>query len=207
MVAFSDTSQQSDMTEAIEVQRLSHDSIDLPQVAALHAECLPGTLTSSRGAKTIAGLYRLMLGRNHIIYVAHSANKVVGGLVVTKANARSCAALLVSHRPWTWLLVLGRLGPMSLLRQVTDLLSLRTRSNKMKPHDYINALFVSEGCRRMGVATQLLNRCFVESVLENVGLAVDTEIINQSALRLYRSNGFSEKYWTKHSALLTKGVG
>jgi len=207
MVALSSSPQPSIMSDSVRVQHLSLDSVYLPKLATLHAHCLPSTLTSNRGVKTIEGLYRLLLTHNHAIYAALNGDDVVGGLVVTKAGVQSPTTLLVLHRPWSWLRALGRLGPASFLNQVSDLAALHKQTGRYQPHDYITALYISEQYRRTGVATALLHRCSAEAVSSNVGLGVDTSIRNEPALRLYQSHGFTERFRTRISVMLTQNVG
>lgn len=192
------------MNNDFRIERLTPDTELLQQLAELHGRCLPLTLTSSRGPITIEGLYRRLLRRNHVIYAASRDNEIIGGVVITKSDVQVPSTYLFLYRPWSWILALGRLGPALFFRQIADVATLRTRTRRLRPHDYIVALYVSEQNRRLGVATDLLRRCASDASSANVGITVDTAINNESALRLYKEAGFVEFSRTRFSVLLTR---
>lgn len=194
------------MSDTFRLQRLSPESDLVQRLAALHLQGLPHTLTSNRGVKTVEGLYRHLLQRNHDIYAAVQGADVIGGVVVTKAGVPAGPSFLLLHRPFSWILALGRLGPINFFKQFTDLASLQIRISRLQPHDHIIALYVSERSRRLGVATELLRQCIATAASSHVVLGVDTAIDNLNALSLYRSTGFVEQSRTRLSVLLTRNA-
>ena len=206
LAAVSDLSKFPTMSDTFRLQHLSPESDLVPRLAALHLQCLPHTLTSNRGMKTMEGLYRHLLSLNHDIYAAVQGADVIGGVVVTKAGVPAGTSSLLLHRPLSWILALRRLGPMKFFQQLADLVALQIRTRHWPPHDYIIALYVSERSRRLGVATKLLRQCAAAAASSHVTLGVDTAIDNVNALRLYRSNGFIERSRTRTSTLLTRNA-
>jgi len=194
------------MSSALRIQRVTHESGLIPQLVDLHWRCLPSTLTSNRGAGTVEGLYRSLLRRNHVAFAAVQGDEVIGGVVVSKSGVPVPTTYLLLHQPWSWVLALSRLGVSSFVQQIADLLSLRSSTSRLGPHDYIIALYVSEKSRRTGVATELLRECIAAAASSRVALGVDTTINNDSALHLYRSNGFVEKARTRISVLLMRSA-
>jgi ribosomal protein S18 acetylase RimI-like enzyme len=194
------------MSDTYQLQRLSLESDLVPRLVALHLQCLPHTLTSNRGARTVEGLYRHLLSLNHEIYAAVRGGDVIGGVVVTKAGMSAGTSFLLLHRPISWILAFGRLGPKRFFQQLTDLIFLRIRMSDWPPHDYIIALYVAERSRRLGVATTLLRQCTSTAALSHVALGVDTAIDNVNALDLYRSSGFIEQSQTRISVLLKRNA-
>jgi ribosomal protein S18 acetylase RimI-like enzyme len=188
------------------------DSPHLSGAAELHVTCLPGTLTSQRGAKTTAGLYRYLVGQGHAAHLALARDKsasenLAGGLIVMRHGCAQSRIFLVAYRPWSWLITLRALGIRKALAQSQELARLQNAAKQLGPHDYIAAVYVAESSRRLGLARQLIEYAIADAKLRDVGIAVDTTLTNESAKNLYQSLGFAEFYRTNVSVQFTLGLG
>jgi ribosomal protein S18 acetylase RimI-like enzyme len=186
------------------------DSPHLSSAAELHVKCLPGTLTSQRGAKTTAGIYRYLVRHGHAAYLARdnsASNELAGGLIVMRHACKQSKLFLVAYRPWSWLITLRALGIRKALAQSQELARLQNAAKQLGPHDYIAAVYVAESSRRLGLARQLIEYAIADAKLRDVGIAVDTTLTNESAKNLYQSLGFAEFYRTNVSVQFTLGLG
>ena len=200
------------MSSAFDFRQAEPDSPHLNSAAALHVKCLPGTLTSQRGAKTTAGLYRHLVRHGHAAHLALARDKsasdnLAGGLIVMRHARAQSRIFLVAYRPWSWLVALRVLGIRSTFAQSQDLTRLQNAAKLLGPHDYIVAVYVAESSRRLGVARQLIELAIADAKLRNVGIAVDTTLTNESAKNLYQSLGFKESYRTNVSVQFTLVLG
>jgi GNAT superfamily N-acetyltransferase len=187
------------------------DSPHLSGAADLHVKCLPGTLTSQRGAKTTAGIYRYLVRHGHAAYLAlardnSASNELAGGLIVMRHACKQSKLFLAAYRPWSWLITLRALGIRKALAQSQDLARLQNAAKQLEPHDYIVAVYVAESSRRLGLARQLIEYAIANAKLRGVGIAVDTTLTNDSAKNLYQSLGFKESYRTNVSVQFTWGL-
>ena len=199
------------MSSSFDFQQAEADSPHLSSAAALHVTCLPGTLTSQRGAKTTAGLYRHLVRQGHAAHLALAKDKLVsnnlaGGLIVMRHACAQSRIFLVAYRPWSWLVALRSLGIRKAFAQSQDLTRLQNAAKQLEPHDYIVAVYVAESFRRLGVARQLIEHAMANAKLRGVGIAVDTTVTNESAKNLYQSLGFKESYRTNVSVQFTLGL-
>jgi len=192
---------------SFDIQKGDSSSPCLGEAAALHVICLPGTLTSQRGSKTTAGLYRHLLLQGHAAHIAISSNRVVGGLIVMRHGCRKSNIFIAMYRPWSWIIALHSLGVRNAFTQLQDLSILHRASQQLAPHDYIVALYVADSSRRIGVASKLVQQAISDAKIRGVGLAVDTTLANDSARNLYKSLGFAESHQTKYSVQFTLEIG
>ena len=128
---------------------------------------------------------------------------MVGGLMVMLHGRRRATAFTITHRPWSWLSVVRRLGVGATLRQVRDLIQVMHRTSRLASHDYIAALYVDDRVRRSGVARTLLALAVADSNKHGVNLGVDTLQGNHAAHQLYESCGFREWTLTTRSTIFT----
>lgn len=199
------------MSSSSNIQQAEADSPHLSRAAALHVKCLPGTLTSQRGAKTTAGLYRHLVRQGHAAHLALVKNdltsgNLAGGLIVMRHGCKQSALFFIAYRPWSWLIALRALGLRKAFAQSQDLAKLQSAAKQLGPHDYIIAVYVAESSRRLGVARQLIEHAIADANLRGVGIAVDTTLSNDSAKNLYQSLGFKESYRTDVSVQFTSGL-
>jgi ribosomal protein S18 acetylase RimI-like enzyme len=198
------------MSSSFKILQAEADSPHLSGAAELHVKCLPGTLTSQRGAKTTAGIYRYLVRHGHAAYLARdssASNELAGGLIVMRHACKQSKLFLVAYRPWSWLITLRALGIRKALAQSQDLARLQNATKQLGPHDYIAAVYVAESSRRLGLARQLIEYAIADAKLRDVGIAVDTTLTNESAKNLYQSLGFAEFYRTNVSVQFTLGLG
>jgi ribosomal protein S18 acetylase RimI-like enzyme len=198
------------MSSSFKILQAEADSPHLSGAAELHVKCLPGTLTSQRGAKTTAGIYRYLVRHGHAAYLARdssASNELAGGLIVMRHACKQSKLFLVAYRPWSWLIALRALGIRKALAQSQDLARLQNATKQLGPHDYIAAVYVAESSRRLGLARQLIEYAIADAKLRDVGIAVDTTLTNESAKNLYQSLGFAEFYRTNVSVQFTLGLG
>jgi len=191
------------MNPTLRFECVESDSPLIDEAARLHVESLTGTLTSSRGAPVVAGIYRRLVREGHSLYLAVDGDSVVGGLMVMLHDKSRVTAFTIAHRPWSWLTTLGKLGLRESLQQVRDLIQVMREIPKTAPHDYIVALYVDSHFRRTGVASGLISRVIDDSVKRGVGLGVDTLQLNEAARRFYGSHGFREWATTSRSQVFT----
>ena len=194
------------MTESIHVERIAPDSTHLVHAARLHADCMPETITSQRGALTLAGIYRRLLRHGHSIYVATKRENVVGGIVVMEHQQHRSTLLTLVHRPQSWLGAIRQLGVASFFQQLRDVVAVQRIASKLPAHNYIVAVYVDSATRRAGVARQLLTQAMESARARGVVLAVDTLQSNSAAQQLYRSLGFMEYQRTRKSVMFTLAV-
>lgn len=199
------------MSSTFDVQQAEADSPHLSRAAALHVKCLPGTLTSQRGAKTTAGLYRHLVRQGHAAHLAlvkdnSASSNLAGGLIVMRDGCKQSKLFLIAYRPWSWLVALRALGIHKAFSQSQDLAKLQSAAKQLGPYDYIVALYVAEPYRRLGVARQLIEHALVDAESRGVGIAVDTTLTNEFAKNLYQSLGFKESYRTNGSVVLVKDI-
>ena len=194
------------MTESIHVERIAPDSTHLVHAASLHTDCMPETITSQRGALTLAGIYRRLLRHGHSIYVATKREIVVGGIVVMEHQQHRSTLFTLVHRPQSWLGAIRQLGVASFFQQLRDVVAVQRIASKLPAHNYIVAVYVDSATRRAGVARQLLTQAMESARARGVVLAVDTLQANSAAQHLYRSLGFMEHQRTKKSVIFTLGV-
>lgn len=193
------------MTESIHIERIPPDSTHLVHAASLHTDCMPETITSQRGALTLAGIYRRLLRHGHSIYVATKRENVVGGIVVMEHQQHRSTLLTLVHRPQSWLGAIRQLGVASFFQQLRDVVAVQRIASKLPAHNYIVAVYVDSATRRAGVARQLLTQAMESARARGVVLAVDTLQANSAAQHLYRSLGFMEYQRTKKSVIFTLG--
>ena len=193
------------MTESIHIERIPPDSTHLVHAARLHADCMPETITSQRGALTLAGIYRRLLRHGHSIYVATKRENVVGGIVVMEHQQHRSTLFTLVHRPQSWLGAIRQLGVASFFQQLRDVVAVQRIASKLPAHNYIVAVYVDSATRRAGVARQLLTQAMESARARGVVLAVDTLQSNSAAQHLYRSLGFMEYQRTKKSVIFTLG--
>lgn len=191
------------MTAPYTIEQARRDSPHLVAAATLHTLCLPGTITSKRGATTIAGIYTKLVGNGHTIHLAINQDRVVGGIVVMRFSQHASRLFMLLYRPWSWWSALRSLGVYTFMRQMLDIAKLQRFSKTLPPHDYIVAVYVDESFRGSGLGRQLVQRAIDTAHTDHVGLAVDTYCNNQIAQRLYQQLGFSEYKQTKLSTLFT----
>lgn len=193
------------MTESIHIERIPPDSTHLVHAARLHTDCMPETITSQRGALTLAGIYRRLLRHGHSIYVATKREIVVGGIVVMEHQQHRSTLFTLVHRPQSWLGAIRQLGVASFFQQLRDVVAVQRIASKLPAHNYIVAVYVDSATRRAGVARQLLTQAMESARARGVVLAVDTLQSNSAAQHLYRSLGFMEHQRTKKSVIFTLG--
>ena len=167
---------------------------------------MPETITSQRGAVTLAGIYERLLQNGHSIYVATRHGSVIGGIVILEHHRRRATLFTVIHRPWSWTLAIRRLGIAAFSKQLLDLLAVRQAAGGLPAHNYIVAVYVDPGTRRTGIARQLLERAMGDALSQGVALAVDTLQSNSNAQHLYLNLGFTEQQRTMKSVMFTVGV-
>ena len=197
------------MSSSFNILQAEAASPHLSGAAELHVKCLPGTLTSQRGAKTTAGIYRYLVRHGHAAYLARdnsASNELAGGLIVMRHACKQSKLFLVAYRPWSWLIALRSLGIRKAFAQSRDLARLQNAAKQLGPYDYIVAVYVAESFRRLGVARQLIEHAIANAKLRGVGIAVDTTLTNDSAKNLYQSLGFKESYRTDVSVQFTWGL-
>jgi len=190
------------MSAPARIEQATANSKLLVDAARLHAQCLTSTLTSLRGANTIAGLYRYLVTHGHNVSLAIRNEQIVGGIVTLREKKRHSAMFMLSYRPWSWLSVLRKLGLRNLTRQLQDLFALQQRARELPRHDYILALYVAESMRHSGIARRLLKIVQDDARARGVGLVVDTLLDNSAARRLYATSSFSEHGETDLSVIL-----
>lgn len=195
------------MTTSYTIERARRNSPHLVAAATLHTLCLPGTITSKRGAGAVAGIYAKLLDDEHSIQLAISQDRVVGGIVVTRSSQHISQRFILLHRPLSWWSALRSLGIASFGLQILDIAQLQRLSKALPPHDYIVAVYVDESFRGIGLGRQLVQRAIDAAGADHVGLAVDTYRTNQIAQQLYRQLEFSEYKQTRLSTLLTLTQG
>jgi len=193
------------VTESIHIERIPPDSTHLVHAASLHTDCMPETITSQRGALTLAGIYRRLLRHGHSIYVATKRENVVGGIVVMEHQQHRSTLFTLVHRPQSWLGAVRQLGVASFFQQLRDVVAVQRIASKLPAHNYIVAVYVDSATRRAGVARQLLTQAMESARARGVVLAVDTLQSNSAAQHLYRSLGFMEYQRTKKSVIFTLG--
>jgi ribosomal protein S18 acetylase RimI-like enzyme len=176
------------------------------EAAALHVICLPETLTSQRGDKTVAGLYRYLLRQGHTAHFATVGDGLVGGLIVMRHACRQSNIFMTFYRPWDWIRAFRFLGVRKVFVQILELAELQRSARQLAPYDYIVALYVAGSSRRIGVASNMLQHAITDAKVRGVGLVVDTTLLNSPARNLYLSLGFVESHRTKLSAQFTLGL-
>jgi ribosomal protein S18 acetylase RimI-like enzyme len=191
------------MTAPYTIEQARRDSPHLVAAATLHTLCLPGTITSKRGATTIAGIYTKLVGNGHTIHLAINQDRVVGGIVVMRFSQHASRLFMLFYRPWSWWSALRSLGVSNFTRQILDIAKLQQFSKTLPPHNYIVAVYVDESSRGAGLGQRLVQCAMDAAQAEGVGLAVDTYRNNEIAQRLYQQLGFSEYKQTKLSTLFT----
>lgn len=191
------------MNTGLRIERVDEHSHLIDDAAQLHVACLHGTLTSRRGAPVVAGIYRRLIRKGHSLYVALEEESLLGGLMVMVHGHSRATSFTITHRPWSWVSVLGKLGVLETLQQVRDLVKVMHHTSQLAPHDYIVALYVDERARRLGLARRLLACAAQDSARRGVDLGVDTLQDNVSARRLYASFGFREVVTTPRSQIFT----
>jgi len=194
------------VTESIHVERIAPDSTHLVHAARLHTDCMPETITSQRGALTLAGIYRRLLRHGHSIYVATKRENVVGGIVVMEHQQHRSTLFTLVHRPQSWLGAIRQLGVASFFQQLHDVVAVQRIASNLPAHNYIVAVYVDSATRRAGVARQLLTQAMESAQARGVVLAVDTLQSNSAARQLYRSLGFMEYQRTRKSVMFTLAV-
>lgn len=167
---------------------------------------MPETITSQRGAVTLAGIYERLLQNGHSIYVATRQGSVLGGIVILEHHRKRATLFTVIHRPWSWMIAIRRLGIAAFSKQLLDVLAVQQAAGSLPAHNYIVAVYVDPGTRRAGIARQLLGRAMEDARSRGVALAVDTLQSNSSAQHLYLNLGFTEQQRTKKSVMFTVGV-
>lgn len=192
------------MTTAFRIERVATDSPLIDAAARLHVACLPGTLTSARGAPVVAAIYRRLVREGHSLYLAVDGDSVIGGVMVMLDGRARATPFTAGYRPRSWLSVVRKLGVRASLLQVGDLVQVMRRAGRLAPHDYIVALYVDERVRRLGVARSLLAGAAADSSGRGVGLGVDTLQDNDAARRLYESQGFREDAATSRSRIFIR---
>ena len=195
------------MDLTFDVKQADAHSTRLGEAAALHIICLPETLTSQRGNKTVEGLYRHLLRQGHTVHFATVGDGLVGGLIVMRHACRQSNMFMTMYRPWTWIRAFRFLGVRKVFVQILELTELRRAARQLAPHDYIIALCVASSSRRIGVASNMLQHAITNAKVRGVGLAVDTTLLNNSARNQYMSIGFVESHRTKLSVQYTLGLG
>jgi len=188
----------------LRIERVDEHSHLIDDAARLHVACLSRTLTSSRGASVVAGIYRRLIREGHSLYVALEEDSLLGGLMVIVHGHSWATSFTITHRPWSWMSVLGKLGVLETLQQVRDLARVMHHRSQPAPHDYIVAWYVDEQARRLGLGRRLLACAAEESALRGVDLGVDSLQDNVSARRLYASFGFREVPTTPRSQIFTR---
>lgn len=183
------------------IERVDERSSLIDDAARLHVACLPGTLTSRRGASAVAGIYRRLVSEGHSLYVALEEDSLLGGLMVIVHGNSRLTLFTISHRPRSWVSVLSNLGVLETLQQLRDLARVTHHIGRLVPHDYIVAVYVDERARRLGVARSLLARAVDDSSLRGVKVGVDTLKDNYSARQLYLTFGFHEVFSTSRSKI------
>lgn len=186
--------------------QVNADSPFIGAAARLHSQCLPYTISSKRGAKTLEGIYRNLAKQGHLIYLAIANEQVVGGIVVTHHEKNLARPFTVLYRPYSWLTAISGLGIVSFTQQVFDLLHLQRLSRKFTPHDYIVAVYVAESARRTGLGKALVRHAVTHAQVRDVAVVVDTHRDNHSAIHLYSSLGFIAQRKTALSTLFTLGL-
>lgn len=181
------------------------------RAAALHVKCLPGTLTSQRGVKAVAGIYRHLVRRGHAAHLALARNRsandnMAGGLIVIRHGCARSTSFVLMYRPWSWLVALRAIGIREFLSQLYDLARRRNAAKQLDPHDYIAAVYVAETSRRLGLARQLVELAIADAKTRGVGVVVDTTLSNESAKSLYETMGFDEFFRTNVSVLFVRAV-
>ena len=194
------------MDSSFDIYQGNTHSHSLVEASALHVNCMPETLTSLRGRKTVEGLYRHLLRRGHAAHFATVDNGLVGGLIVKRHACSHSSLLMTMYRPWSWISALRLLGVRNILVQLLELFKLQNEARQLKPHDYIVALYVADSSRRIGIASELLQQAITDAKVRGVGLSVDTTLTNNSARNLYESLGFVESHQTKISVQFTLGL-
>ena len=195
------------MLEDIHLNRVPAGSSHVAHAALLHTSCMPETITSQRGAATLAGIYERLLRNGHSIYVATRHGSVIGGIVILEHHRNRATLFTIIHRPWSWMIAIRRLGIAAFSKQLLDLLAVQRATRGLPAHNYIVAVYVDPETRRAGVARQLLGRAVDDARSRGVALAVDTLQSNSSAQHLYLNLGFAERQRTKKSVVFTVGVG
>lgn len=152
----------------------------------------------------MAGIYRRLLGEGHSLHLALDGETVIGGVMVMLHGIRRANLFAAAYRPWSWLAVLARLGARETLSQFVDVIRVMRHTRALPPHDYIVAVYVDEGARRLGVARNLVAAVSADSTRRGVGVAVDTLRGNDAARRLYVSIGFREHASTSRSQILSR---
>jgi ribosomal protein S18 acetylase RimI-like enzyme len=191
----------------VDIHQADANSRLLVEASALHVTCLPETLTSQRGRKTVEALYRHLLRRGHTAHFATVGNELVGGLIVKRHACSQSSLFLTMYRPWSWFNALHLLGVRKVLVQLLELFKLQHKARQLEPHDYIIALYVADSSRRIGVASKLLQHAITDAKVRDVGLSVDTMLTNSAARNLYELLGFVESHRTKMSAQFTLFLG
>lgn len=164
---------------------------------------MPDTLTSRRGIKTIAGIYRHLVREGHSIYVATSHQRVVGGVVVVEQQKKSLAFFSLVYRPTSWIATARGLGASDFSRQLLDLVAVKRRTRNLSAHHYIVAVYVDPTSRRSGVARHLLTHAIARARERRVTLTVDTLLANTPAQQLYLDLGFISYAKTALSVIFT----
>lgn len=167
---------------------------------------MPETITSQRGAVTLAGIYERLLDHGNSIYVATLHGSVVGGVVILEHTRNRAALFTMIHRPWSWMSALRRLGVAAFSKQLLDVIAVQQAASRLPAHDYIIAVYVDPVTRRAGIARELLGHAIENARSRGVALAVDTLRLNSSAQHLYRNLGFREQHRTKKSVMFTVEV-
>jgi ribosomal protein S18 acetylase RimI-like enzyme len=192
------------MTDKFRIKQVESSSPFIDRAAALHVECLGDTLTSTRGAPTVAGIYRRLLCEGHALHLALDGETVIGGVMVMLHGIRRANLFAATYRPWSWLAALARLGVRETLSQLVDVAGVMRHTWALPPHDYIVAVYVDERARRLGVARSLIAAVSADSTRRGVGVAVDTLRGNDAARRLYVSIGFREHASTTRSQMFSR---
>ena len=194
------------MSTQVSIRRIDVNSLTIAHAARLHTDCMPETITSQRGALTLAGIYRRLLRHGHSIYVATKRENVVGGIVVMEHQQHRSTLFTLVHRPQSWLGAIRQLGVAAFFQQLRDVVAVQRIASNLPAHNYIVAVYVDSATRRAGVARQLLTQATESARARGVVLAVDTLQSNSAAQQLYRSLGFMEYQRTRKSVMFTLAV-
>ncbi|MFM7897438.1 MAG: hypothetical protein ACKO97_00525, partial [Actinomycetota bacterium] len=68
--------------------------------------------------------------------MALEEDSLLGGLMVMVHGHSRVTSFTITHRPWSWVSVLGKLGVLETLQQVRDLVKVMHHTSQLAPHDY-----------------------------------------------------------------------
>lgn len=180
---------------------------DIKEIADLHLNCLPDTVSSKLGTFYLEKIYYTFAKSRHCFSLLAVENgKIIGVIAATTDLDKFQSQTKKKFTLATYLKVAK-----SIIMQKTSALELIKRilyekqlvKNYQKPYLTIVALIIHSQHRRQGIASKLLKATIKKNSTKVKYFYVDTLETNQSAQKLYQGLNFKIQAKIKNSILLS----